>query len=55
MDLGWDGTIADGIRRYSLADYRNGLWLSLGFALVGLLGALFVRETRCRNITHSAP
>ena len=55
MDLGWDGTIADGIRRYSLADYRNGLWLSLDFALVGLLGALFVRETRCRNITHSAP
>ncbi len=50
MDLTWDGTLVDGIRRYALGDYRNGLWLSLGFALVGLLGALFVRETRCRNL-----
>lgn len=54
MDLTWDGTVTDGIRRYALADYRNGLWLSLGFALVGLVGALFVRETRCRNLTVSA-
>lgn len=53
LDLSWDGTLVDGVRRYALADYRNGLWLSLGFALVGLLGALFVRETRCRNLTVS--
>jgi MFS family permease len=51
LDLTWDGTLVDGVRRYALADYRNGLWLSFGFALVGLVGALFVRETRCRNLT----
>ncbi|MGE5155677.1 MAG: MFS transporter [Bdellovibrio bacteriovorus] len=55
MDLTWDGTLVADVRRYALADYRNGLWLSLGFALIGLVGALFVRETRCRNITLSAP
>lgn len=51
MDLSWDGTLVDGVRRYVLADYRNGLWLSFGFALIGFLGALFIRETRCRNLT----
>jgi len=54
MDLTWDGTLADGVRVYALADYRNGLWLSAGFAGIGLIAALFVRETRCRNITLSA-
>ena len=51
LDLTWDGTLVDGVRRYALADYRNGLWLSLAFALIGLVGALFVRETHCRNLT----
>ncbi len=51
MDLTWDGTLVDGVRVYALGDYRNGLWLSAGFAGVGLIAALFVRETRCRNIT----
>ncbi len=51
MDLTWDGTLVDGVRRYALGDYHNGLWLSAGFALLGLIAALFVRETRCRNLT----
>jgi len=51
MDLTWDGTLVDGVRRYALGDYHNGLWLSVGFALLGLIAALFVRETRCRNLT----
>ena len=51
MDLTWDGTLIDGVRRYALADYQNGLWLSCGFALLALIGALFVRETHCRNLT----
>jgi sugar phosphate permease len=50
MDLTWDGTLADGVRRYALADYHNGLWLSVGFALLALVSASFTRETRCRNI-----
>jgi sugar phosphate permease len=50
MDLTWNGALVDGLRHYALVDYRNGLWLSSGFALLGLVAALFVRETGCRNI-----
>lgn len=51
MDLSWDGTLINGVRHYALTDYRNGLWLSCGFACLALVAAFFVRETRCRNIT----
>ncbi|MGF1643487.1 MAG: MFS transporter [Thiotrichales bacterium] len=51
LDLTWDGTLIDGVRRYAFTDYRNGLWLSAGFALLALIAALFVRETHCRNLT----
>lgn len=51
MDLTWDGTLIDGVRRYALSDYHNGLWLSCGFALLALIASLLVRETRCRNLT----
>jgi hypothetical protein len=51
MDLTWDGTAVDGVRHYAISDYHNGLWLSCGFAVLGLVASLFVRETRCRNIT----
>jgi heme exporter protein D len=39
------------VRHYAMADYRNGLWLSCGFALLALVASLTVRETRCRNLT----
>ena len=55
MDLTWDGALADGVRRYALSDYRNGLWLSAAFALIGLIAALRVRETHCRNLTQQPP
>ncbi|WP_136808112.1 MFS transporter [Desulfosediminicola flagellatus] len=50
-DSTWDGTIVDGIRVYSSADYHNGFLLMLVFIGVGLVGSFLVRETRCRNIT----
>jgi sugar phosphate permease len=50
MDLTWDGTLVDGVRHYGLADYRNGLWLSVGFATLALVASLLVRETHCRNV-----
>lgn len=50
MDLGWNGDLADGVRRYAWADYRHGLWLSVAFAVLALASALRIRETYCRNV-----
>ncbi len=49
MDLGWDGSLVDGLRHYAWSDYRSGLWLSFGFAALALVAALRIRETHCRN------
>ncbi len=49
LDLGWDGTMAGEVRRYSAADYHKALFVLLVFAVIGLLGALRVRETYCTN------
>jgi MFS family permease len=51
LDLTWDGELVDGLRRYAWSDYRNGLWLSFGLAVMAVVAALRVRETRCRNIS----
>lgn len=55
MDLGWDGRLEAGVRVYSEANYRAGLGLMAAFAALGLIGALFVRETCCRYVTKEAP
>ncbi len=34
----------------TLADFRPALAALAAFAIIGLIGALFIRETRCRNI-----
>lgn len=53
MDRGWDGTLADGARVYSAADYQVGLGVMAAFALLGLIGAVYVRETYGRyTATH---
>lgn len=51
LDQTWDGTLVEGLRRYAWSDYRNGLWLSCGFAALALLAGLRLRETHCRNVT----
>jgi hypothetical protein len=33
-----------------MADFRWALAAVAAFAAIGLIGALFIRETRCRNI-----
>ena len=55
MDQGWDGRALAGARIYSEQNYQIGLGIMLGFALVGLIGALFIRETHCRYITMPVP
>jgi sugar phosphate permease len=51
MDQGWDGKLLDGARVYSERNFQIGLGIMLVFAIVGLIGALFIRETNCRYIT----
>ncbi|MBI3481052.1 MAG: MFS transporter [Nitrosomonadales bacterium] len=51
MDQGWDGKTLAGARVYSEQNYQLGLGIMLGFAIVGLIGAMFIRETNCRYIT----
>lgn len=49
-DLTWDGTVVDGVRLYSAADYHSGFLLMFGLGILALIGAFRVRETNCRNI-----
>ena len=53
MDQGWDGKLLAGARVYSEHNYQVGLGIMLAFAVVGLLGALAIRETHCRYSTVS--
>ncbi|MBP8290966.1 MAG: MFS transporter [Chromatiaceae bacterium] len=49
LDLTWDGALREGVRLYGRADYLNGLWLSFGCALIALVAAPQMRETRCQQ------
>jgi sugar phosphate permease len=51
LDQGWNGAMRDGLRLYSGADYHTALWLMLGFAVVALVAAVRITETRGRNMT----
>ena len=50
MERHWDGRVENGIRIYSAADWQDGLRVMAAAAVAGWIAALFVRETRCRNI-----
>ena len=54
MDLGWDGTIVNGVRQYSEQSFLLGISLIATLALIGTLASLFVHETGCRNIWQQA-
>jgi sugar phosphate permease len=53
MDQQWDGRTLAGVRLYAPECYQSGLGLMFAFALLGLAGACFIRETGCRNITET--
>jgi sugar phosphate permease len=50
MDQGWSGNLIAGARVYSEHNYQIGLGIMLAFAVVGLLGAMTIRETNCQYI-----
>lgn len=51
MDLTWNGALHEGARIYGSHDYRSGLMLLLGLAVISLLSAARIDETHCRNMT----
>lgn len=53
LDLGWDGTMAEGARVYSAETYRLAFWTLIGSGVVGVICATFTRETRCRPLTDA--
>jgi sugar phosphate permease len=50
IDLGWDGRLGEGVRIYSVANYRIGFAVMSAFLIFSLLFALRVRETYCRYL-----
>lgn len=50
MDAVWTGKMVNGVRVYALNDFRFGFALVIALGLLGLIAALFVRETACRNL-----
>ena len=52
-DLSWSGKMVDGIRIYSLSDYRTGFWAMMIFAVAALAATFRIRETYARNVTAS--
>lgn len=54
MDLTWSGTMTNGVRVYSVADYQNGFFLILGCVALSIITSIFLYETRCHNTTLEA-
>jgi len=50
LDLGWQGVVLEGVRIYPLAAFQSGFILLCIGALAYLIGALLLKETRCRDI-----
>jgi sugar phosphate permease len=50
MDLSWDGAMHAGVRVYAATDYRWGNGVMFAAACLGVVGALFIRETHCRHV-----
>jgi sugar phosphate permease len=50
LDLGWQGHMLGGARLYPLEAFQNALLACCALAGVGLIGALFVRETHASEI-----
>jgi sugar phosphate permease len=54
LDARWQGASAGGVRMYPPGAYQAAFATCLALALVGLVGATRVTETRCRNVWAGA-
>lgn len=51
LDLTWDGTVVNGVRKYAAGDYTNGLMLCYALVVMAVGASFYLRETYCRNVT----
>jgi hypothetical protein len=49
MNLSWDGTMADGVKFYSLRDYQCGITAVLVFLIVGAILSLMIEDKSTRG------
>lgn len=49
LDRSWDGTMAEGVRIYSLDAFQNGFGLMLAWLALAMALILFTHETHCRH------
>jgi len=50
LDLGWDGTLVDGARIFSIHNYHIGLSILSVYLILSLGILVFIRETDCRDV-----
>ncbi len=50
LHLHWDGAMLNGIQHYSAADFNFAMWLFPIAFVIGLIAALFIRETHAKQI-----
>ena len=56
LDLGWDGTVVEGARVFSVSSYKAAFLTLPGYLLVSLLTLLKIKETHCKpNYPTSLP
>ena len=51
LDSQWTGAFADGVRAYSMADYRLAMGVLPAAALGGIIALVRIKETYCRQIS----
>jgi MFS family permease len=49
VDLSWNGQMADGLKVYGAADYRNGFFAVLAALLMGVVLSLFVKDKKSHS------
>ena len=50
LDRGCTGAMADGVRHYDFAAWRDGFELLLAWGVLSLVLLAFTRETHCRQV-----
>ena len=50
LDLGWDGTVENGVRVYSPENYRMAMLALIAAGIAGVVAVLLTRETGCRPV-----